>query len=230
MSDRYFGLIPAGGTGNRFGSGLPKQYTPIHGRTMLEHTLRAMLAAPELETVFVVLAPGDAEFRSHDWSAYGDRVTPVWCGGPTRRDSVLNGLVASASMVEPDDWILVHDAARPCLAAEDLRRLILQVSTDPVGGILAVPGADTLKRADTDSRIAATQSRDGLWQAQTPQMFRYAVLLEALHRTAQVTDEASAIEATGAKPLLVEGSAMNFKVTYPADLALAALILASTKA
>ncbi len=227
MSDRYFGLIPAGGTGNRFGAGLPKQYTPIHGPTMLEHSLRAMLAAPELETVFVVLAPGDAEFRSHDWSAYGDRVTPVWCGGPTRRDSVLNGLVAAASMVEPDDWILVHDAARPCLAAEDLRRLILQVSTDPVGGILAVPVADTLKRADTDSRIAATQPRDGLWQAQTPQMFRYAVLLEALHRAAQVTDEASAIEATGAKPLLVEGSAMNFKVTYPADLGLAALILRS---
>ena len=235
MSDRYFGLIPAGGTGNRFGAGLPKQYTPIHGRTMLEHTLRAMLAAPELETVFVVLATGDAEFRSHDWSAYGDRVTPVWCGGATRRDSVLNGLVAAANMVEPDDWILVHDAARPCLAAEDLRRLIVQVSaqaasTDAVGGILAVPVADTLKRADTDSRIAATQPRDGLWQAQTPQMFRYAVLLEAVHRAAQVTDEASAIEATGAKPLLVEGSAMNFKVTYPADLELAALILGSSGA
>ena len=230
MPDRYFGLIPAGGTGNRFGAGLPKQYSTIHGCTMLEHTLRAMLAAPELDTVFVVLAPGDTAFREHDWSSYGNRVTPVWCGGATRRDSVLNGLVAAASMVEPDDWILVHDAARPCLAADDLRRLIDRVSPDPVGGLLAVPVADTLKRADTDSRIAATQPRDGLWQAQTPQMFRYAVLLEALHRAAQVTDEASAIEATGAKPLLVEGSAMNFKVTYPADLEFAALILGSPTA
>ena len=235
MPDRYFGLIPAGGTGNRFGAGLPKQYSMIHGRTMLEHTLRAMLAAPEIDTVFVVLAPGDAEYRTHDWSAYGDRVTPVWCGGATRRDSVLNGLVAAAAMVEPDDWILVHDAARPCLAAQDLRRLITTVSaeagsTDAVGGILAVPVADTLKRAGGGRRIDATVPREGLWQAQTPQMFRYAVLLEALHRAAQVTDEASAIEATGAKPLLVEGSAMNFKVTYPADLELAALILGSPSA
>ncbi len=232
MPERYFGLIPAAGAGNRFGTRRPKQpkqYAPLLGRTMLEHTLRAMLAATELDTVFVVLAPGDAQFREHDWSAYGERITPLWCGGGSRRDSVLNGLVAAASLVDPDDWVLVHDAARPCLAIEDLHRLIAAVRGDPVGGILAVPVADTLKRADGKRRIAATEPREGLWQAQTPQMFRYGVLLEALHRAAQVTDEASAIEATGAKPLLVEGSAMNFKVTYPADLELAALILQSVQ-
>ena len=192
---------------------------------MLHHAVRGLLAASEIEAVFVILAPDDEAFRRHDWSAFGDRLAPLYCGGASRHDSVLNGLFAASSTVDPEDWVLVHDAARPCLAQDELRRLIDAVSREETGGILAVPVADTLKRADADQRILATESRDRLWAAQTPQMFRHGVLLRALEQTENMTDEASAIERMGLRPMLVESRATNLKVTYPADMALAELIL-----
>ncbi len=225
MTSRLFGLIPAAGSGTRFGGAAPKQYHWLAGRPMLHHAAASLLGAPEIETVFVVLAPGDEEFRRHDWSAFGDRLAPLYCGGADRRDSVLNGLVAASSTVDPEDWVLVHDAARPCLGRPELRRLIDGVLPEETGGILAVPVADTLKRADATQRIAATERRQGLWQAQTPQMFRHGVLIRALERAGEVTDEASAVELIGLRPKLVEGRVSNFKVTYPDDMALAELIL-----
>jgi 2-C-methyl-D-erythritol 4-phosphate cytidylyltransferase len=140
---------------------------------------------------------------------------------------VLNGRVAASSTVEPDDWLLVHDAARPCLGLHELQRMLDTLAADEVGGILAVPVADTLKRADVADRIQATEPRDHLWQAQTPQMFRHGLLLEALSRTAKLTDEAGAVEALGLKPKLVQGSTSNLKVTYAEDLRLAQTILTS---
>jgi 2-C-methyl-D-erythritol 4-phosphate cytidylyltransferase len=138
---------------------------------------------------------------------------------------VLNGLVAASSAVDPEDWVLVHDAARPCLGRDELQRLIVAATGDETGAILAVPVADTLKRADDDQRIIATEARERLWQAQTPQMFRHGVLLRALEQTTDMTDEASAVERMRLRPRLVEGRSTNIKVTYPADMELAELIL-----
>ena len=198
---------------------------------MLQHAVEALLGASELDTVFVVLSAEDDTFRQLNWNDGGNRVAPLYCGGATRRDSVLNGLIAAAAEVDPDDWVLVHDAARPCLALKDLRRLIDAVAQGKeggkAGGVLAVRAADTLKRGDSQGRIVATEPREGLWHAQTPQMFRHGLLLSALRACAQVTDEAAAVEALGFKPKLVEGNQRNLKVTYAADLELAALILAA---
>jgi 2-C-methyl-D-erythritol 4-phosphate cytidylyltransferase len=174
-----------------------------------------------------VLAPGDREFRQHAWGDLGERIAPLYCGGATRHDSVLNGLVAASSTAQPEDWMLVHDAARPCLGQRELQRMLAALATHDVGGILAVPVADTLKRADAAGQIQATEPREHLWQAQTPQMFRHGLLLHALSRTGIVTDEAGAIEALGLKPKLVQGSTANLKVTYAEDLQLAEIILAS---
>jgi 2-C-methyl-D-erythritol 4-phosphate cytidylyltransferase len=226
-SERFFGLIPAAGTGERMGQALPKQYLELLGRPMLYHSVKALLADARIEAVFVVLAPADHEFKQHPWGEFGERVAPLYCGGATRHDSVLNGLVAASSTVEPDDWILVHDAARPCLAERELQRLLDTLAADDVGGILGVPVADTLKRADFAARIQSTEAREHLWQAQTPQMFRHGLLLEALGRTARLSDEAGAVEAMGLKPKLVQGSCANLKVTYLEDLQLAQAILAS---
>jgi len=225
MTARYFGLVPAAGSGSRFGADGLKQYSPLAGKPMLVHSIECLLATPEVEIVFVVLAPADTEFRKHDWSAFGERLAPLYCGGASRRDSVLNGLVAAASLVDSNDWILVHDAARPCLGKTELRRLIDEAGRDEVGGILAVPVADTLKRTDDEHRIVATEPRDGLWRAQTPQMFRHGMLLRALREIEHVTDDASAVEALGYKPKLVEGSTRNLKVTFPADLDIAERLL-----
>jgi len=227
VTSRYFGLVPAAGSGSRFGAAGLKQYSPIAGRPMLHHAVARLLAAPEVEIVFAVLPPNDAEFRKLDWSAFGQRLAPLYCGGASRRDSVLNGLVAAASLVDPNDWILVHDAARPCLGATELRRLIDEVDGDEVGGILAVPVADTLKRADDELRIAVTEAREGLWQAQTPQLFRHGMLIRALRGAAHATDEAAAVEALGYKPKLIEGSSRNLKVTFPSDLEIAERMLRS---
>jgi 2-C-methyl-D-erythritol 4-phosphate cytidylyltransferase len=233
VPSRYFGLIPAAGAGSRFGGNLPKQYSKIQGRPVLHHAIAALLAAAEIRSVFVVLAPGDDEFKYHDWSRFEGKLQPLYCGGATRRDTVMHAMIAMAAAMDPDDWILVHDAARPCLAASDLRRLIDDVSREQAGGLLAVPVSDTLKRAvdegDSVKRAWTTESREGLWQAQTPQMFRYGMLLRALRDAPHVTDEASAIEAIGHKPRLVEGSPRNLKITYATDLELARLILASTR-
>lgn len=225
MTTRLFGLIPAAGSGSRVGGEAPKQYLPINGRPMLRHAVASLLRSAAIDTVFVVLAPGDEAFRQFDWSEFGARLAPLYCGGASRRDTVLNGVIAAASAVDPGDWVLVHDAARPCLGQVELERLIAGLSEDDVGGILAVPVADTLKRADDRQRIVATESREAMWQAQTPQMFRHGVLLRALRDCEGATDEASAIEALGLSPKLVEGASTNFKVTYPADIDIAEMIL-----
>ncbi|MBI5658896.1 MAG: 2-C-methyl-D-erythritol 4-phosphate cytidylyltransferase [Nitrosomonadales bacterium] len=222
MSD-LFALVPAAGSGSRFGGELPKQYMPLAGKPMIHHAIAALCANTGIGATFVVLAPDDAHWNHFDWSPFGARLQPLFCGGRTRAESVLNGLLASG--LEPDDWVLVHDAARPCLSQAQLARLIGELRDDEVGGILAVPVADTLKRADAAGRIARTESRAGLWQAQTPQMFRAGVLLQALQQAKDVTDEASAVETLGLKPKLVESGPANFKVTYPQDIKLAELLL-----
>ena len=187
---------------------------------------------PQVTSVFVVLAPSDAQFAQHDWSAFGARVQPLYCGGDSRRDSVYNGIVALGSSVEADDWMLVHDAARPCLPAADLRSLLEQGAHDEIGAILALPVAETVKTAAKDEagvqRIAKTQDRSQLWLAQTPQMFRVGLLGQALAGCADATDEASAVERMGLRPRLVLGSRQNLKVTYPEDVAIAEAILART--
>lgn len=221
----YYAIVPAAGSGQRFGAEMPKQYLPLAGRPLLYHALRALCRCPRISRVWVVLSPGDAWWPQYDWSALGPKLETVFCGGPTRAQSVANGLLAAATAVADDDWMLVHDAARPCLSQAMLAALCDELADDPVGGLLAVPVADTLKRADAVQRVAATEPRDGLWQAQTPQMFRYALLSGALARAADVTDEAGAIEASGFKPKLVRADSTNLKVTYPADLRLAELIL-----
>jgi len=226
---RYFAIVPAAGSGSRFGAEKPKQYLSLLGRPLIHHTLAALVACPEIERVWVVLSPDDAEWSRHDWSDLGAKLETVRCGGATRADSVGNGLRAAAMVAADDDWVLVHDAARPCLSADMLAALLRELADDPVGGILAVPVADTLKRADSEQRVAATEPRDGLWQAQTPQMFRYGRLAKALENCRAVTDEAGAIEAMGLKPKLVKGDSTNLKVTFPADLALAAMILRGRK-
>jgi 2-C-methyl-D-erythritol 4-phosphate cytidylyltransferase len=225
-----FALIPAAGAGTRIAGETPKQYLPLAGKPMLWHAVRAV-GAVAVETVFVVLAPGDERFAALDWSGCGARVEPLYCGGETRRDSVYNGLVAAMAAVDADDWVLVHDAARPCLPRADLERLIAECGGDAIGGILALPVADTVKRVAKDEagaqRIAGTVDRAQLWLAQTPQMFRAGLLAQALKDAkGLVTDEASALESLGLRPRLVLGSRANLKVTYPEDLAIAAAILA----
>jgi len=224
---RYFALIPAAGSGTRMGAGTPKQYAPLAGKPLLQHAVQLLCAHPRIEQVFVVLSPGDERFGACDWSACGDRISALFCGGETRAASVFNGLLAANDAIDGSDWVLVHDAARPCLRTGDVDRLIAEVGDSEVGGLLGVPVADTLKRANADREAVHTEAREHLWRAQTPQMFRYRVLIEALRRAdiAAVTDESSAVEQTGARPKLVPGSVTNLKVTYPEDLALAELIL-----
>ena len=218
-----YALIPAAGSGTRLAADSPKQYALLAGRPMLWHAVRAV-CLPQVESVFVVLAPGDSAFAAHDWSAFAGKLEPLYCGGETRRDSVYNGLVAAMAAVEADDWILVHDAARPCLPRKDLDTLMRETQNDAVGGILALPIAETVKRA-AEGRIQSTEDRSRLWLAQTPQMFRAGLLMQALQRASQVTDEAAAVEQLGLSPRLVAGSRENLKVTWPEDLAIAESIL-----
>lgn len=222
---RFFALLPAAGIGARMGAGGPKQYLPLAGRTMLWHAVHAFEAIEAVVRTYVVLAPDDGRWGGHDWSGLA-KLAVLRCGGTSRAETVLNGLRAIAAEVDADDWVLVHDAARPCVSAELLGRLIDELADDPVGGILAVPIADTLKRAGADGRIATTVPREGLWGAQTPQMFRHGLLLRALgHAGTAVTDEASAVEALGLAPRLVESDMSNLKVTWPRDLELAGWLL-----
>ena len=221
----YFALVPAAGSGARFGAETPKQYLELARQPLIFHALAALCRCPWIAEVWVVLAAGDEWWGAFDWSALGGKLRPVFCGGATRAESVANGLAAMSTHLAADDWVLVHDAARPCLSAAMLDALFVELSADPVGGILAVPVADTLKLADAGQRVAETRARNGLWQAQTPQMFRFGVLRQALAGHPGVTDEAGAVEAAGLKPRLVRADASNLKVTFPADLRLAELIL-----
>lgn len=224
-----FALVPAAGHGSRMGEALPKQYLPLAGEPLIHHAVAVLAASPRLHGVAVVLAPDDRHWAAAAKPWAEGRVAALAVGGETRAASVANGLAALAAEASDDDWALVHDAARPCLTAALLDRLLDAVGDDPVGGLLALPVADTLKRADAQGRVAQTVSRDGLWRAQTPQLFRFGLLRRALASAAQATDEAQAVEALGSQPLLVPGDANNFKVTYPEDLALAARILAERK-
>lgn len=219
-------LVPAAGAGSRMHSDCPKQYLPMHDQPLMAHTLRALAHEPRIGTIVVVVSPRDAYWDNYDWSEWRDRLKVLRCGGETRAQSVLNGLNALGAGCADDTWVLVHDAARPCLPRDALARLIDTVEHDATGGLLAVPVADTLKRADAGGRVAATEPRAGLWQAQTPQMFRYGLLKRALFAAGRdITDEASAVEKLGLFPLLVEADSRNLKITRPRDLQLARLIL-----
>jgi 2-C-methyl-D-erythritol 4-phosphate cytidylyltransferase len=225
----FYALIPAAGTGTRLRGEVPKQYLALAGKPMLWHAVASVCVAP-VQNVFVVLAPGDREFARHDWSAFAGKLEPLYCGGESRRDSVYNGMVAAMAAVDADDWMLVHDAARPCLPKRDLDSLIAEVREDHIGGILALPAAETVKKAAKDEggalRVAGTEERSQLWLAQTPQMFRCGLLVQALKdaKTA-VTDESGAVEQMGLKPRLVAGSRDNIKVTFAEDLTIAEAIL-----
>lgn len=209
------------------GAERPKQYLALAGRPVLHHAIERLLQHAAVEQVIVVLAPGDAYFAQHDWTEFGAKLVPLFCGGGARADSVFNGLLAARDAIGENDWVLVHDAVRPCLARDALARLIDTVRGEPTGGLLALPLVDTLKRGDRDGYVAKTEEREHLWRAQTPQMFRYRLLLEALHEgnLASVTDEAGAIERLGLKARLVMGDSRNLKITYPQDLALAETLL-----
>lgn len=215
---RYFALVPAAGVGARMGGVVPKQYGQIAGKSLLLYVLETFAATPEIEHCYVVVSPEDNYITK---LPAVPRTTVLFCGGATRQASVTNGLSAMSAEVKPEDWVLVHDAARPGLTVELIVQLIAVVSNDPVGGLLALPVADTIKRSDAAGRSLATVPREHLWSAQTPQMFRHAALLDTLMKVSDITDEASAFEVLGLQPRLVEGSPRNFKVTRPEDMLLA---------
>lgn len=225
---RCFALVPCAGVGERAGVGGPKQYHPVAGRPMVAHTLATLAAVPRLEATLVVLAPQDTQFEALLPDFQGERAWTARCGGATRAETVANGLDALLERgAQPHDWVLVHDAARCLLQPAWVDRLIDACADDEVGGLLALPIADTLKQEE-GGRSVATVPRAGKWAAQTPQMFRLGLLRPALaHAGAAVTDEASAIEALGHAPRLVRGDAFNFKVTWPEDFALAQQLLRS---
>ncbi|HKB83549.1 MAG TPA: 2-C-methyl-D-erythritol 4-phosphate cytidylyltransferase [Burkholderiales bacterium] len=224
---RYLAVIPAAGTGSRMGGISPKQYLSVGDRPLLYYAIARLCMHSAIDRVYAALAPDDRLFETYDWKPFAEKMKPLYVGGDSRAATVLNALERISGEAGADDWILVHDAARPCLSAQMLDRLIEEVGEDGSGGLLAIPVADTLKRAGGDRRSVRTEPRAGLWQAQTPQMFRYEVLLRALRAgdLAQATDEAAAVEALGLKPKLVQSDATNLKVTQAQDLALAALIL-----
>jgi len=211
---------------------MPKQYLPLAGRTVIEWALAPFVERVDCAGIVVVLAQDDDR-----WNAlalpHSTKVRVVRTGGAERSDSVLAGIQALKGQCADQDWVLVHDAARPCLRAEDLDRLIDTVRGDAVGGLLAAPVVDTLKRADAEQRVEATVSREKLWRALTPQMFRYGVLSRALSEASQrrvpVTDEAQAVELLNLRALLVTGSADNFKITIAEDLERAERVLAERK-
>lgn len=220
-------LIPAAGTGARMQLDIPKQYLHLAGHSVLWHTVQVFLAHAAISRVHVVLGPDDRWLDIADWPVPVGRLCFTRSGGASRAETVRNGLRGLSGVLAPDDWVLVHDAARPCLDRATLRRLIDRLQDDPVGGILALPVADTLKRETDSGRIAETIPREKIWLAQTPQMFRYGLLSAALeqHSGDDITDEASAIEAAGYSPRLVRGSSQNIKITYPSDLAFAEWVL-----
>ena len=236
---RYWLVMPAAGVGRRFGTSKPKQYAVLQGRTVIEWALAPFLADPSCAGAVVVLASEDPY-----WAEVGERIARrsvrapqliIAAGGAERSHTVRNGLAALQGLAGPDDWVLVHDAARPCLPAADLQRLLKRLSSHPVGGLLAAPAADTFKRAAGPAdptgacKIEHSVDRVGLWRALTPQMFRHGMLSEALDVALAAdrlpTDEAQAVEWTGRQPLLVPGSARNIKITSSEDLAVAAALL-----
>ena len=229
MSVRHWAVIPAAGSGVRMGSSIPKQYLSLAGRTVIERVVDVLLAEPAIAGVTVAVAADDP---------YGKRYLPgswpkpvrIAAGGETRAHTVLNALLTLDEELQSQDWVLVHDAARPCLHPRDLAKLLQAVGDDPVGGILATPVADTLKKVDEDRLITASQDRADLWRAFTPQMFRYGLLKQALQAALAAgeppSDEAGALERLGQAVKVVEGRTDNIKITRPDDVALAEAILA----
>jgi 2-C-methyl-D-erythritol 4-phosphate cytidylyltransferase len=228
---RFFALVPCAGVGARAGQAGPKQYAAIGGRAMVAHTLAALASVPRIQATLVVLAPGDAQFETQVPEFQGAGRWVARCGGRSRAGTVVNGLAELQRRgADALDWVLVHDAARCLLRAEWVDRLIDACAGDAIGGLLALPLADTLKQARA-GRVERTLERADKWAAQTPQMFRLGLLQRALLRAGPaVTDEAGAIEALGHAPLLVQGELENFKLTWPQDLALAARLLAARTA
>ncbi len=222
---RRFVLIPAAGTGSRVAAAVPKQYLPLAGQPLLSRTLAVFCQRADIAGIWVVIAPEDIHYARCLGTL--DKVSVLRCGGASRAETVKNGLEALVGIAQIDDWVLVHDAARPCLTQTDLDRLLREVGEDPVGGLLALPVADTLKRADTAARVHETVARSGLWAAQTPQMFRFGLLRQAFAKPGALytTDESQAIEAFGLAPKLVLGNPRNLKVTYAEDLVLADRLL-----
>lgn len=223
FSPRHFALIPAAGIGARMDAHCPKQYLSVAGKPMLMHVLDTFASCKAIAHTFVVVGEAD-EYIAQLLDSAGHllgSVTVVRNGGATRRQSVLNGLNFMCDIADDEDWVLVHDAARPGLTCDLIDRLVQSLRSDAVGGLLALPVVDTIKRSGTDGRVNETVPRERLWAAQTPQMFRYQRLRHALQENADVTDEAGAIELLGLNPKLVEGSPRNFKITRPGDIALA---------
>ena len=222
---KIFAIVPAAGQGTRIGDAVPKQYLPIAGKPMLFHALESLASVPRIHAVVAVLSPLDRHWGEFDWSAFPEKIEAAFTGGANRSESVRNALRHLATRIAKDDWILVHDAARPCITRALVDQFIDEVEAEPVGGLLAMPLADTLKRADETLRVGETIPRAGLWRAQTPQMFRYEMLVRALDRKDSATDESQAIEALGYAPRLVQGENTNLKVTFAEDLPLAEMII-----
>ncbi|MBD1555357.1 2-C-methyl-D-erythritol 4-phosphate cytidylyltransferase [Vibrio sp. S9_S30] len=226
-ADGVIAIVPAAGVGRRMQANCPKQYLTIGDQTILEHTVRLLLSHPQIDHIVIAVSEGD-EYFSELAIADHPKITRV-VGGVERADSVLSGLNHIHTHFEHIEWVLVHDAARPCITLEDIDKLILACKEHAVGGILAVPVKDTMKRSDSSQQIQSTVERENLWHALTPQMFRCKrlkeVLKDALEEGVLITDEASAMERCGYLPLLVSGRADNIKITQPEDLALAEFYL-----
>jgi 2-C-methyl-D-erythritol 4-phosphate cytidylyltransferase len=227
ISKSYWAVIPAAGVGSRMGANLPKQYLSLRGKTVIEHTLERFCQHPRIKGVIVAIARDDRYWHKLPLKS-ADKLRVVF-GGEQRCHSVVAALRVLAELAAPEDWVLVHDAARPCLRKEDLNRLITTLCIHPVGGLLGRPVRDTMKRADAEGRVTETIDRRDLWHALTPQMFRLRPLTEAIEQALAggwlVTDEAQAMELASHSPCLVEGHADNIKITHPEDLALAELYL-----
>jgi 2-C-methyl-D-erythritol 4-phosphate cytidylyltransferase len=222
---RLYALVPCAGSGVRAGAAIAKQYVEIAGRSLVAHTLAALVAVPRLSRILVVVAPEDQHYEGLAGLPVDPRLALARCGGTTRGATVAGGLAKLAGLgATANDWVLVHDAARCLVRTEWIEALVDACRNDGIGGLLALPVGDTLKRAEGD-RAVATLPREHLWQAQTPQMFRFGVLADALARNPEATDEASAVEAVGLRPKLVTGSPENIKVTHPDDFAIAEALL-----
>jgi 2-C-methyl-D-erythritol 4-phosphate cytidylyltransferase len=227
IEPKYWVVLPAAGSGSRMHGAIPKQYLPLAGRTVIEWSLQALLPLPDIAGVMVVLSATDAHFAQLPLAL--ERRIHTTAGGQARAESVLNGVCALERHLQAQehDWVLVHDAARPCLRREDVERLMQQLRQDEVGGLLACPVVDTLKMSCASQRVDHTVARAGLWRAFTPQMFRLGVLKRALLSTRAATDDAAAVEALGLKPKLVAGRGDNIKVTVSEDLQYAEYVLRS---
>jgi 2-C-methyl-D-erythritol 4-phosphate cytidylyltransferase len=227
VQDKYWVIIPAAGTGNRMGTEIPKQYLKITGRTILEHTISRFIPLTNIEGIIVVISQNDSYWSNLELSRHEKVMTTI--GGKARYHSVLNGLYRLSEVTGGNDWVLVHDAARPCIRMEDIIALIGEISNHADGGLLGIPARDTMKRADMNNEITGTISRVGLWHALTPQMFRNEALQHAIEKAIanniELTDEAQAMEYAGFKPKFVTGHPDNIKITHLNDLRLAELFI-----